>query len=177
MESVSLESKPQPQKVDRVVLDIKSIAVVQKIADQIHSTLGDLVQLSQKDVVNFLIQERSLELSTTEIDKIKSDHFDIVRALKRATQEAIKAKQDGHEIQMDELLKIIQTPSVNKSTVLKKPSGRKSKKDSGSTQQEVTKTDDGELPTSKNIKNDLLKKDSDSKKSVDKLPFSDLKSP
>lgn len=130
MESVSLENKQQPQKVDRVVLDIESIAAVQKVADQIQSALGDLVQLSQKDVVNFLIQERSFELTPAEIDKIKNEHFDIVRALKRATQEAIKAKQDGHEIQMAELLKIIQTPSVNKSDAVKKPRGSR-KKDSG----------------------------------------------
>lgn len=127
MESVTLEK--QIQKVDRVVLDAESIAVIQKISDQIQNALGDLVQLSQKDVVNFLIQERSSELTVTEINKIKNDHFDIVRALKRATQEAIKAKQDGLEIQMDELLKIIQTPSVNKNVPSKKTRGHKKKQD------------------------------------------------
>lgn len=127
MESVNLESKQQPQKVDRVVLDIESIAVVQKISDQIQNALGDLVQLSQKDIINFIIQERSSELTPLEISKIENQHFDIVRALKRATQEAIKAKQDGHEIRMDELLKIIQTPGVNKIEAPKKPLGRKKK--------------------------------------------------
>ena len=127
MESVNLEDKQQIQKVDRVVLDTKSIIAVQKVSDQIQIALGDLVHLSQKDIVNFLIQERSAELTLTELNKIKDEHFDIVRALKRATQEAIKAKQDGHEIQMDELLKIIQTPSVNKNQPSKKPRGRRKK--------------------------------------------------
>lgn len=126
MESVNLETK-QAQKIDRVVLDTESIAVVQKISDQVQNELGDLVQISQKDIVNFLIQERSAELTSAEISKIKSEHFDIVRALKRATQEAIKAKQDGHEIEMDELLKIIQTPGVGKSAATRKLRGRKAK--------------------------------------------------
>lgn len=130
MESVTLEK--QIQKVDRVILDAESIAVIQKISNQIQNALGDLVQLSQKDVVNFLIQERSSELTVTEINKIKNDHFDIVRALKRATQEAIRAKQDGLEIQMDELLKIIQTPSVNKNVPPKKVRGHKKKQDARS---------------------------------------------
>lgn len=129
MESVILNEKTQIQKVDRVVLDSNSIAVIQKLSDQVQSALGDLVQISQKDIVNFLIQERSNELTDSEISKIKSEHFDIVRALKRATQEAIKAKQDGHEIQLDELLKIIQTPSVNKNQPSKKPRGRRKKVD------------------------------------------------
>lgn len=83
--------------------------------------------MSQKDILNFLIQERSTDLTTDEITKIRNKHFDIVRALKRATQEAIKAKQEGNEIQMNELLKIIQTPSVNKNQLSKKPHGHQSK--------------------------------------------------
>lgn len=126
MESVNVENK-QSQKVDRVVLDLESVEAIQKISDQVQKELGDLVQISQKDIVNFLIQERSSDLTAIEIAKIKTEHFDIVRALKRATQEAIKAKQDGHEIQMDELLKIIQTPSVSKNDGSKKPRGRRKK--------------------------------------------------
>jgi hypothetical protein len=113
------------------------------ISDQVQNELGDLVQISQKDVVNFLIQERSADLTAAEMTKIKNEHFDIVRALKRATQEAIKAKQDGNEIQMDELLKIIQTPGVNKNEGSRKPRGRR-KKSSGEPAISAKKNDPGD---------------------------------
>lgn len=129
MESVDLENKNSSQKVDRVVLDPSSMTVIQKLSEQINNEIGDLVQVSQKEIVNFLIQERSSAWTDAEIGKIKNEHFDIVRALKRATQEAIKAKQDGNEIQINELLKIIQTPSVMQNASVRKPRGRKKKLD------------------------------------------------
>lgn len=177
MESVNLEDKQQIQKVDRVVLDTKSIIAVQKVSDQVQIALGDLVHLSQKDIVNFLIQERSTELTLTEINKIKNEHFDIVRALKRATQEAIKAKQDGHEIQMDELLKIIQTPSVNKIESSKKSRVRKSKTDATPALTEEINTANDALLTAKPVKNESVQKTTGSKKSENNDTFSDLKSP
>ena len=125
LESVNLENKSQ--KIDRVVLDAKSIAIVQTISNQVQADLGDLVQLSQKDVVNFLIQERSAALTENEISKIKTEHFDIVRALKRATQEAIKAKQNGGKLKLDEVLKMIQTPETVLSAAAPKFRKRRSK--------------------------------------------------
>lgn len=127
MESVDLENKNSSQKVDRVVLDPSSMTVIQRLSEQISNEIGDLVQVSQKDIINFLIRERSFAFTEAEISKIKNEHFDIVRALKRATQEAIKAKQDGNEIKINELLKIIQTPSVMQNSSVKKPRGRKKK--------------------------------------------------
>lgn len=158
LESVDLENKTQSQKVDRVVLDSDTIIVIQKFTDQINKEMGDLVQISQKDIVNFLIQERSSALTELEIGKIKNEHFDIVRALKRATQEAIKAKQDGHEIKIDEVLKIIQTPGVIQNSGFKKPRGRKPKANgSGDTQErnECNK-DDFKTTNTANISDDII---------------------
>lgn len=174
MESVTLEK--QSQKIDRVVLDAESIAVIQKVSDQIQIALGDLVQLSQKDVANFLIQERSSELTVTEINKIKNDHFDIVRALKRATQEAIKAKQDGLEIQMEELLKIIQTPGVNKNATSKKVRGRRSKEDRYPTSNDETDASGASPSNPKTSKTDIEKIASDSQIIATNQNFSETKS-
>lgn len=175
MESVNIENK-QPQKVDRVVLDLDSVVAIQKISDQVQKELGDLVQISQKDIVNFLIQERSTDLTAAEFTKIKNEHFDIVRALKRATQEAIKAKQDGHEIQMDELLKIIQTPSVSKKESPRKLRERRSKEDRA-----PAPADKSELPNDDNSrhkpsKNDLETTASKSDKISNDQHFPELKS-
>ncbi len=127
LEPINLETKKKSQKIDRVVLDSESITSIQPILDQIKNVLGDMVQISQKDVVNFLIQERLVLLTEAELNKIKSKHFDLVRALKRATMEVIKAKQNGSDIELNDVLKIIQTPSVNQSSSPKKTRGRKPK--------------------------------------------------
>lgn len=175
MESVNVENK-QPQKIDRVVLDSESIAVIQKISDQVQSELGDLVQISQKDIVNFLIQERSVDLTIAEISKIKSKHFDIVRALKRATQEAIRAKQDGHEIQMDELLKIIQTPSVSKTEGVRKPRGRRSKEGLTPTPTDQSELSNDHYNNGKSSKNRLETADSKPQKISTDQNFPESKS-
>lgn len=108
-----LEVKNETQKIDRVVLDSASIKIVEEMIEQIESRWGDLVNVSQKDIVNFLLQKRSIRLTEQEIDLIRLEKFDIVRVLKRATTEAIRAKQSGKEIEIEEILKIIQTPSIN----------------------------------------------------------------
>lgn len=107
------ESKFEPHKIDRVILEKGSLVILNSMLNQIRESVGDLVAVSQKDLVNFLIQKRKVSLSQQEIKMISEDNYDLVRALKRATSEAIRARQLGSEIKLDELLKIIQTPSVS----------------------------------------------------------------
>lgn len=130
LESVKVDSEKKTQKVDRVVLDLESTVNVQSLQQQVNEQLGDLVQISLKDLVNFLLQERAFSLSEDELNKLKSKHFDLVKALRKATSEVIRAKQNGSEIQLDEVLKIIQTPGVIQSMAPKKTRGRRKKIDS-----------------------------------------------
>lgn len=123
----TLEVKNEVQKIDRVVLDSASIKIVDEMIDQIEARWGDLVHVSQKDIVNFLLQKRSQKLSEQEIDQIRLEKYDIVRVLKRATTEALKAKQSGKEIEIEEILKIIQTPDINSEMAPVKPRKRKNK--------------------------------------------------
>lgn len=106
------ESKSEAQKIDRVILEKSSIEILNSMLNQIQECVGDLVTVTQKDLVNFLIQKRKPTLSQQEIKNISEDNYDLIRALKRATSEAIRARQLGNEIKIDEVLKIIQTPSV-----------------------------------------------------------------
>lgn len=122
-----LELKNGAQKIDRVVLDSASIKIVDEMMKQIESRWSDLVHVSQKDIVNFLVQNRSQKLSEQEIDQIRLEKYDIVRVLKRATTEAIKAKQSGKEIEIEEILKIIQTPGINSEMAPVKARKRKTK--------------------------------------------------
>ena len=125
MESVNMKS--ENEKIERIILDSTTVAVVKTISDQINLELGDLVQVTQKCVANFIIRKRSQSLSAQEMSDFLSENYDLVKALKHATQEAIKAKQNGDNIEISDVLKLIQTPSVKSELQLKKTRGRKKK--------------------------------------------------
>lgn len=127
MESVEMKSEIETQKIERIILDSATVSVVKVISDQINLELGDLVQVTQKSVANFLIRKRFQPLSAQEMSEFLSENYDLVKALKHATQEAIKAKQNGNNIEINDVLKLIQTPSVKAEMPLKKTRGRKKK--------------------------------------------------
>jgi hypothetical protein len=114
-------------KIDRVVLDLKSVEVLNTLTEQVKKEIGHIVDLNQKDLVNFIIQQRSQRFSEDELTHLKTSSFDLVKALKRATQDAIKAKLGGTPIDLTEVLKIIQTQSVNELSPPKTARGRKKK--------------------------------------------------
>ncbi len=122
-----MKDENQAQKIERIILDSSTVSVVKTIADQISLELGDLVQVTQKSVANFIIRKRSQLLSTEEMSDFLSENYDLIKALKHATQEAIKAKHNGDNIEISDVLKLIQTPSVKAEMPLKKTRGRKKK--------------------------------------------------
>jgi hypothetical protein len=132
MESVRMKTENETQKIERIILDSATVAVIKNISDQINLELGDLVQVTQKSVANFVIRKRLQLLSAQEMSEFLSENYDLVKALKHATQEAIKAKQNGDNIQISDVLKLIQTPSVKSELVPNKARGRKKKTDSSS---------------------------------------------
>lgn len=115
------------QKIERIILDAATVSIVKSISDQINLELGDLVQVTQKSVANFIIRKRFQLLSKEEISDFLAENYDLVKALKHATQEAIKAKQNGDNIEISDVLKLIQTPSVKSEMTFKKTRGRKKK--------------------------------------------------
>jgi hypothetical protein len=118
-------------KIDRVVLDVQTTEVLKVISSQAQKALGDLIEVSQKEIINFILQERSHPLSEIELKKLREQNFDMVKALQHATERAKKAKTAGREISLDDILKYIQTPIV----IEKEPSislrGRKRKSEAG----------------------------------------------
>ena len=108
-----MEIAKTTKKVERTILDSDSVEKVKMWIKQIERELGDAVDVAQKSLVNFVIQSHSESLSEDEIQKIKAQNFDLIKALKKATDEAMKAKQAGHEMQLDEIINLIQTPSIN----------------------------------------------------------------
>lgn len=127
MESVKMETENKEQKIERIVLDTANVTAVLKLSDQIILELGDLVQVTQKAVANFIIRKRSQALSSQEMSEFLSENYDLVKALKHATQKAIKAKHNGDHIEISDVLKLIQTPSVKSESASHKVRGRKKK--------------------------------------------------
>lgn len=122
-----LNKKLNPKKLDRIVLDSESVVVIKKIMSQVESQLGGLIQLSPKLIGNFLLKKRSAFLTTQELEELRAENHDVIKALKMAMAEAVKAKQNGSEIDLNVLLKNIQTPGVNLDSVPKKLRGRRKK--------------------------------------------------
>ena len=122
-----MKSEIETQKIERIILDSATVSVIKSISDQINFELGDLVQVTQKSVANFIIRKRFQLLSSQEISEFLTENYDLVKALKHATQEAIKAKQNGDSIEISDVLKLIQTPSVKSKPASQKVRGRKKK--------------------------------------------------
>ncbi|OYZ23584.1 MAG: hypothetical protein B7Y39_04570 [Bdellovibrio sp. 28-41-41] len=128
MDATVTEKKVQKSKnADAVVLNANSSEKISKILTQVNSELGYSVRANQKLIVNFLLNKRGGLLSAQELEDLKNENFDLVRALRRATEEAIKAKQVGTEVDLNELVKLIQTPSVNAKSKTPSTRGRKKK--------------------------------------------------
>lgn len=119
--------KLKPKKLDRIVLDSESVVVIKNIMSQVESQLGGLIQVSPKLIGNFLLKKRSALLTTQELEELRAENHDVIKALKIAMAEAVKAKQNGSEVDLNALLKNIQTPGVNLNMTPKKTRGRKKK--------------------------------------------------
>lgn len=148
-----METIKNSKKVERTVLDSESVEAIKKMMIQVEQELGDTVSVTQKTMVNFVIKNRSKVLSVQELEQLKSENYDLIKALKHATEEAIRAKQNGSEIQLNEVIKLIQTPSVNLNSSSKKPRGRKKKENTSATfEKEIKSSNDNnsQLDLSKN---------------------------
>ena len=140
-----MKSEIETQKIERIILDSATVTVIKSISDQINLELGDLVQVTQKSVANFIIRKRFQLLSSQEISEFLTENYDLVKALKHATQEAIKAKQNGDNIEISDVLKLIQTPSVKLELAPKIKRGRKAKLNTAAVTNVENKRSEGSL--------------------------------
>lgn len=143
----------KPKKLDRIVLDSESVEVIKNIMSQVESQLGGLIQVSPKLIGNFILKKRSVFLTTQELEDLRAENHDIIKALKMAMVEAVKAKQNGSEVDLNELLKNIQTPGVNSNLTPKKTRGRKKKLNAVATTTTENKSDPNNHNQSSSSKN------------------------
>ena len=129
MESVKMKEKIMNKKIDRSVLDPETMIALKGIFNQAETELGDVININTKKIINFLLRYRNFQLSKDELSMFKIDNHDIVKALKKATQEAIRSRKSGLKVDYSDIQKIIQTPSVNEKIDVTKPQQKKKKTD------------------------------------------------
>jgi hypothetical protein len=112
MEPINMEDKKTIKKVDRIILDPETVAVLNDMIHQVQNELGELINVNTKVIANFILQKRLNPLSKDELNQLKNENHDIIKALKKATQEAIRSRQNGCELNYEDIQKILQAPKV-----------------------------------------------------------------
>ncbi len=112
MESVIMDSKKVIKKIDRIIIDTNNMIILNNIINQIRNELGDFISINPKVIGNFILKNRSYSLSKEEMELLKIENHDIIKALKKATQEAIRLRQNGLQIDYENIKEIIRTASV-----------------------------------------------------------------
>ncbi len=107
-----LTNQQTKNKIERVIIDQDTKQVIKNIMNQIEQELGDAVSITPKILINFLLRKRSQKLNPEELSELKNENFDLIKAMKKATDEVIKAKLNGRHIELNDIVKLIQTPSV-----------------------------------------------------------------
>jgi hypothetical protein len=95
--------KKQNKPAERVSLTPANIRHIEGMLGQIRNFLPEL-KLGRSDLVNWLLQSRSHELSKKEMSALARDHFDPVKALEAAMVEAKALAGRGEAIDLQALL-------------------------------------------------------------------------
>lgn len=102
MSSQELKTKRRRHE-DRVTLDQDSLQRVDAWIVQVTSTAKG-VNVARKEVVNWLVKQHDEQLSTNELNELKSMYFSEVRFLQQAIRELKAAKHRGEPVTLEEIL-------------------------------------------------------------------------
>lgn len=119
-----MEQKPKRKRQinpDRIVLESASVEFVKTTAVQIEESFGGIIKLTYKEIANFLLQERTEPLTSSELSAIKDKYFDDVQAAHWALQKLKAAKESGEELSLADVLSQLQTPIVREKRKPKPP--------------------------------------------------------
>lgn len=112
------ESKPAPK--ERIVLDTETMNVIEAHINLVRERLGDIVSVSPKQMVNFILQRRASELTDSEVGELKAKFADKVKVLLTIAERAKLAKREGREYCIEDELKIFETLSVSGNGTVKR---------------------------------------------------------
>lgn len=93
-EEVATAGAKGTKPIDRVTLGAKESALVASWLAQAKEATKGFLSLSKSDIVNFILRDRGLELSSREIQRLRQQHYDPVKHLHWITprlKEALRA--------------------------------------------------------------------------------------
>lgn len=116
-------TKAPVKAVDRVALWKEESEKVSAWLKQLEESSSGFLQLSRSDVVNFLISEHKTELSSREMQQIRTRHYDPIRHLNWITPRLKEALQNDDLVTVNALQNEIKSIELSVISKAKKLSG------------------------------------------------------
>ncbi len=115
MNEVEIKTRKKRQaNPDRIVLNKDSMETILRMVSQVEQAFGGMVKLGTKDIANFLIHSRGVDLDTGELAQIREKYFDEVRAAQWALDKLKQAKDAGRPLTLAEVLLQLQGPNTKR---------------------------------------------------------------
>lgn len=108
------ELKRMPKNVDRVTLGPSEAKTIDQWIKQIDDNTRGFLTLSRSDVVNFIIRDHLAELSSRELTRLRSDHYDPIKHIQWITPQiraALQASDQERVVQLQAELRQVVLPS------------------------------------------------------------------
>lgn len=106
MEQIENSSSPPSEKVkqqERVTLGQEESKQVDAWLIQVNESSKGFLTLTKSDIVNFLVRQHKIELTTRELNQIRSDHYDPIRHITWITPQIKQALHNGDIARVSEL--------------------------------------------------------------------------
>src|ERR1700692_4432743 len=116
-------TKVPVKAVDRVALGKEEAEKVSAWLKQLEESSSGFLQLSRSDVVNFLISEHKTELSSREMQQVRTRHYDPIRHLNWITPRLKEALQNDDLVTVNALQNEIRSIELSVISKAKKLSG------------------------------------------------------
>ncbi|CAN5416843.1 hypothetical protein BH10BDE1_BH10BDE1_27940 [soil metagenome] len=103
---------------DRVVIANESLCILKRLTEQIAEQTNGMLRIQNRELTNFLIQERGGDISADELTKLRARYFDDLKAMKWVVDELRKAKSKSEDADLLSLLKQAQVQDSGKSSAV-----------------------------------------------------------
>lgn len=117
MEPIIEQDQSKPKSVDRVTLGAAEKEKLEKWLIQMNSFSKGFLELTRADMVNFLIREHREELTTKELNQLRSDNYDPVKHINwilPKLKEALSSRDTAQVALLQAELRGIELSIVNK---------------------------------------------------------------
>lgn len=98
--------KKEVAQGDRITLGKEESAKIDGWILQIEQKTNGMVQLSKSELLNYLVQKKNSELSTSEINQIRKERYDEVKFIHWALMKIKEAKRSGETITLEDLMRV-----------------------------------------------------------------------